>query len=312
MGRNNTWNSAGINFWPIVVPFFISDLPKAINDKSIAVLFVDDTSILITSPNKNDFQIKITAAFSFISEYLNTNLLSINFNKTHYIQFTTKNKPKTHIKITYDNKQITTIPNIKFLGICINDTISWKYHIEYILPKLSAVCYAMRIITLFSSLEMLKIVYYSNFNSIINNGLPFWGTSPHFKKIFWMQKRIVRIMMGCRKEVACRNLFRKLKILSLMSQCILSLMMFIIKNKNEFTVNSEIHNINARQHTNLHQPTLNLTGYQQGIYYSGGMVYNKLPPHIKQLSEDPKNFELRLVKFLYLHPFYSMEEYFQN
>jgi hypothetical protein len=131
---------------PLLFLFYINDLPKAINNKSTPILFAYDTSILITSPNKNNFQIKITAAFNFINEWLNTNLLSINFNKTHYVQFTTKNKPKTHIKITYDNKYIITISNIKFLGIYINDTINWKNHIEYILPKLSAVCYAMRII----------------------------------------------------------------------------------------------------------------------------------------------------------------------
>jgi hypothetical protein len=168
----------------------------------------------------------------------------------------------------------------------------------------------MRTIKPCMSLEMLKKVYYSNFNSIINYGLPFWCTSPHSKKIFNMQKRIVRIMMGCRKEVSCRKLFRKLKILPLMSQYILSLMMFIIK-KNQFTVNSELHNISTRQHTNLHPPTSNLTGYQQGIYYSGVRVYSNLPLHIKRLSDDPKNFELQLKKFLYLHSFYSLEEYFQ-
>jgi hypothetical protein len=161
---------------PLLFLFYISDLPKAMNDKSIPILFAYDTSILITSPNKNDFQIKITAALNFINEWLNTNLLSINFNKTHYIQFTTENKPKSHIKITYDNKQITTISNIKFLGICINDIINWKYHIEYILPKSSAVCYAMRIIKQYMSLGTLKIVYYSNFTSITNYSLPFWGT----------------------------------------------------------------------------------------------------------------------------------------
>jgi len=64
---------------------------------------------------------------------------------------------------------------------------------EYILPKLSTACYAMRIIKPYMSLEMLKKVYYSNFNSIINYGLPFWGTAPHNKKKFRMQKRIVRI-----------------------------------------------------------------------------------------------------------------------
>jgi hypothetical protein len=126
-----------------------------------------------------------------------------------------------------------------------------------------------------------------------------------------MRKRIVRIMMGCRKEVSWRNLFRKLKILALMSQYILSLMMFIIKNKNQFTVNSEIHIIDTRQHTDLHKPTSNLTEYQQGIYYSGVRVYNKLLSDIKQLSDDPKNFDLKLKKFVYLHTFYSLDEYFQ-
>jgi hypothetical protein len=134
---------------------------------------------------------------------------------------------------------------------------------------------------------------------------------PTVKKIFRMQNRLVRIIMGCRKEVSCRNLFQKLKILPLMSQYILSLMVFIIKNKNQLTVNSETHNINTRQHTTLHQPTSNLTGYQKGFCCSGVRAYNKLPPHIKQLSGDPKNFELWLKKFLCLHSFYSLEEYFQ-
>jgi hypothetical protein len=133
------------------------------------------------------------------------------------------------IKIAYDNNQITTTSNIKFLGVCINDKINWKHHIEYILPKLSAACYAMRIIKPYVSLESLKVVYYSNLNSVMNYGLLFWGISSHNKKIFRMQKRIVRIMMGCRKKVSCRNLFRKLKILPLMSQYIFSLTMFVIK-----------------------------------------------------------------------------------
>ena len=37
---------------------YINVLLKAINDKSIPIVFADDTSILITSPNKNDFQLK--------------------------------------------------------------------------------------------------------------------------------------------------------------------------------------------------------------------------------------------------------------
>jgi hypothetical protein len=81
---------------PLLLLLYTNDLPKATNDKAIPILFADDTSILITSSHKNDFQLKLTIAFSFINDWLNTNLLPINFNKTHYVQFTTKNKPTSH------------------------------------------------------------------------------------------------------------------------------------------------------------------------------------------------------------------------
>ena len=97
------------------------------------------------------------------------------------MQFTTINKPKPHLQITHLNKQISTVSNPVFLGIHINDTINWKNHIDYILPKLSR---AMRIIKPYMSLETLKTVYHSTFNSVISYGLPFWGISPYSKKIF--------------------------------------------------------------------------------------------------------------------------------
>ena len=123
-----------------------------------------------------------------------------------------------------------------------------------------------------------------------------------------MQKNIIRIMLGYKKKVSLNNLFRKLKILPLVSQYILTLMLFVIKNKDQFIAYLEICSVDTKQHTNFHQPTSNLTKYQKGIYYSGVRVYNNLPPHIKDISDDPKNFKLQL-KQLYLYSFYSLEEY---
>ena len=57
----------------------------------------------------------------------------------------------------------------------------------------------------------------------------------------------------------------------------LSLLIFVVNNKNHFYVNSEIHSINTRQNSNLHQPQANLTLYHKGAYYSGIEVFNNLP-----------------------------------
>ena len=111
-----------------------------------------------------------------------------------------------------------------YIYIYIYDSINWSCHIEYINPKLSSACYIRSSIKPFMSLNTLKIIYYFYFNVIINYGLRFWGNSPHSIKIFRMQKRIIRIMIGCKNRVSCRNPFRRLEILTFVSQYIPSLM----------------------------------------------------------------------------------------
>jgi hypothetical protein len=66
---------------------------------------------------------------------------------------------------------------------------------------------------------------------------------------------------------------------------------------NQFLVNSEVYNIDTRQHTNFHHPSVNLTNYQKGVYYVGVKVFNKLPTYIKIESDIPKKFKLVLQKF---------------
>jgi hypothetical protein len=115
-------------------------------------------------------------------------------------------------------------------------------------------------------------------------GLLFWGHSSDSIWIFMLQKRIIRIMMGCRRDDFCRKLFPILEILSLPYQYIFSLLLFVIKNMENFTVNSEIYEIETRQHANLHQQTVNLTKYQKGVYCMGIKVYNVLPSYINPLK----------------------------
>jgi hypothetical protein len=118
-------------------------------------------------------------------------------------------------------------------------------------------------------------------------------------------------MMGCRSGVSCRNLFKRLEILPLASQYILSLMLFLVKNKNLFILNSEKHNTNTRLLNNFYQPIANFSVYQKGVYCMGIRVCNNLPPHIKDTSDNPRKFEICLKQFLHIYYFYSIEEYSQ-
>jgi hypothetical protein len=55
-------------------------------------------------------------------------------------------------------------------------------------------------------------------------------------------------MVGYKRNQSCRELFHKLGILPLPSQYIFSLLIFLSKNRKQFTANSEVHNYTTRQH----------------------------------------------------------------
>jgi len=97
-------------------------------------------------------------------------------------------------------------------------------------------------------------------------------------------------MEGCGNRVSCRNLFKKLETLPLTSQYMLSLLMFVVQNKNFFITNNKNHNIDIRQRNNLYLPQANLTIYQKGAYYSGIQIFNNLPLEIKIVADNRKEF----------------------
>ena len=52
----------------------------------------------------------------------------LNFDKTYFIQFTNKSTCTSDIQITYEDKQIGIVKETKFLGLFINNNLSWKTH----------------------------------------------------------------------------------------------------------------------------------------------------------------------------------------
>jgi hypothetical protein len=95
-------------------------------------------------------------------------------------------------------------------------------------------------------------------------------------------------MSGAEPRASCRGLFRKLEILPVPCQYILSLMLFIIDNSNNFQTVSNIHGLNTRSKNHLFIPVANLTSVKKGITYSGIKIYNSLPDSISTHQNDRK------------------------
>ena len=83
------------------------------------------------------------------------------------MHFAMKNRSLIDFNIMHGNKKIANVYNTKFLGLTLVNRLSWRTHIDTIIPKLSSADFALRVIKTFLSLDSLKMVYYSYFHFVM-------------------------------------------------------------------------------------------------------------------------------------------------
>ena len=74
-----------------------------------------------------------------------------------------------------------------------------------------------------------------------------------YDDIFKIQKWIIRVITNSWSRDSCWELFKKLNILTLQSQYIFSVWLFVIKNRDLYKSSFEIHDVNTRHDSDLHQ-----------------------------------------------------------
>ena len=88
------------------------------------ILFADDTNIFYSNNCLKKLNEIIQIEINKIAEWLSINKLSINTSKTKFILFRSHNKKqKLNTTIIINNENIT------FLGIIIDECLTWKDHI---------------------------------------------------------------------------------------------------------------------------------------------------------------------------------------
>jgi hypothetical protein len=116
--------------------------------------------------------------------WFKANVLSLNFNKTYYLQFWTKNYIDSTLDINCLNKNIANSSYTKFLGLMVDDNLTWNKLTDHLISKLKSVCYAITADNAMLSRKGLRMLYFSYVHSIISYGIIFWGNTPNRIKIF--------------------------------------------------------------------------------------------------------------------------------
>ena len=123
---------------PLLFILYINDISNASNLLRF-ILFADDTNVYYSGKNTSDVSNVLNQEMERVSDWLIANQLSINFKKTNYVIFKPRQKRLnlTNFSLKIKNNLIERKSSIKFLGVIIDEHLSWKEHISTVAAKIS-------------------------------------------------------------------------------------------------------------------------------------------------------------------------------
>ena len=132
---------------------YINDVHKSLSHASIA-LFADDAALSFSSSSLEDLQFKLNLDLKNVAHWLEKNRLTLNTSKSKFMLIADSKKQKDtfHLRLTVNDCVIERVTTFKlaYLGIVINEKLSWTDHIEFVRKKVNQRLSVLRRLSIFS------------------------------------------------------------------------------------------------------------------------------------------------------------------
>ena len=250
---------------PLFFLICINDLPN-VSDKLFSILFADDTSVFIEGKNIDEVIGIVNTELAKLTVWLAANKLTLNIKKSNFmifhrarIKWSTITTPLLLNGITLERLSFT-----KFLGVIIDDKLSFIRHITYIKSKISKGLGILLKARKYLNRKCLLNLYYSFIYPYLTYCVEVWGNTPdtHIDPLIKLQKKVIRIITFSPYLAHTEPLFKELNILPFPKVVIqrIALQMFKFTNKllpsaisELFISNSAVYKYNTRNKTKLRQ-----------------------------------------------------------
>ena len=222
---------------PLLFIIYMNDIASVTN-KFHFTLYADDTSLVepictfsYGTVGTSGISDSINSELCLITDWLCLNKLSLNAKKTKMMIFhhRQKNISKLNLQLFINNTKIEQVKEFDFLGMVIDECMTYNSHINKISSKISRINGVLSRLKRFVPSHILKMIYNALIQPHLNYGILLWGNN--IARIQKLQKWSVRSITLSKYNAHTDPLFIKLKILKVSDIYLLSLLKFYHKYK---------------------------------------------------------------------------------
>ena len=259
----------------------------------------------ISSKSRKNVNIELNK----IDLWLKTNKLSLNIEKTSFIIFTNR-KLQHNFKITIGSAIIKRQSQTKYLGIILDEHLTWTPHIQMLQKKMASAVWALSRLRNVASTKTLRTVYFGLVHSKLQYCISCWGSSPPSKlvKIMSLQKRALRVICKAPYLAHSEPLFKRQNILKLDDLYVLQVAVIVSKSIHGTWQGSFrpkpvtlVHQHETRYAKSGHFciPKAYKEVFKRSIGFRGPSIWSKVPAGLKHL--DTNAFKSKYKKALLDH-----------
>ncbi len=297
---------------PLLFLLFINDLPNV--TKFNVKLFADDTFLSMQGSDLKALERNANIEMKKIHRWFSANKLTLNITKSKFMIIKRKNsKSFDNFVLKYNGKRMDRCSSYKYLGIHLDEKLSWKNHISYLCEKLSKMCGIFAKLRHCCGIDLLKTVYHALVESHLLYCNLIWGNTNEniLEPLIKLQDKIIRIICFVpNHERDMTSLYKKLGLLDLKLLHKLSTAKFMFKFKNKKLPKS-FDNFFKSSTAQERYPLRNRvnreyicewgqTNYAlKRLQYQGVQLWNNISPSIRNLTniqDFSKKYKLSLLE----------------
>ena len=282
---------------PLLFLIYVNDFAHC--TKLNLLSFADDTTLYTSFSKSEMITTYVNQELDKVQCWLSSNKLTLNVKKSSFMTFGPHNSHlmKEDLQIKVNNIAIERAgdnyerKSIKFLGVNMDEHLTWKQHIQATSNKINKSLFALNQVKNILPQKALRSLYYALVHSHINYCIEIWGNSCSIDKISKLQKRAIRIINKTSFRAHTESLLKKSGILKTKDMYSQKLKLFGFDYRNNILPKSFINyfpsqaaNIRTRQINFLNYSVPRTTYSSQSFLHQTIKLWNEIPNDLKTQS----------------------------
>ena len=293
---------------PLLFLVYINDL-CSVSKVLEMILFADDTNIFYSHTDASYLMEVVNLELKKITCWFYTNKLSINVKKSNFIIFRPRqNRQTLDLAFNISNYSIDRVKETTFLGVILDEHLTWKSHIHNVARKVSKAVGIIYKSSFCLDNSSLQILYFSLIYPYLFYCVSVWASTypSNLRRLITLQKRVIRIMSRSAFDAHTDPLFKNLKILNLESIYKFQVGKFMYQYRsgllpdsfnNMFLVTHQVHSYGTRSSKFFHLPQCRTNVRMFSISFQGPKFFNSLSSEIRNATSTA-SFCRKLKAFL--------------